>query len=214
MSEQFSKTRIEYQKGVLDIDSIDRDPFEQFRVWFDQALAIDRHEPNACALATVGADLQPSVRMVLLKNLDQQGFVFFSNYLSRKGRDLESNNRAALTFYWGSLERQVRIEGRVERVSDAESDEYFARRPRDSQFGSAVSRQSEVATSRAELEQAMKELRSAVGEGPVPRPPHWGGYRLLPTMFEFWQGRENRLHDRFQYTVQPNGTWKVERLWP
>jgi len=214
MSDKFSKTRIEYQKGALDLDSIDRDPFAQFRVWFDQALAIDKHEPNACALATVGADLQPSVRMVLLKDLDQRGFVFFSNYLSRKGRELEHNNRAALVFYWGSLERQVRIEGVVERVSEAESDDYFARRPRDSQSGSAASKQSEVAASRGEIELALADLRAAVGDGPVPRPPHWGGYRLLPKTFEFWQGRENRLHDRFQYTLQPDAVWKVDRLWP
>lgn len=145
MSDPFSKTRIEYQKGALDIDLIDSDPFAQFRKWYDQALNIDRHEPNACALATVGADLQPSARMVLLKGIDPRGYVFFSNYLSRKGRELEHNNRAALLFYWGCLERQVRIEGLVERVSEFESDEYFVRRPRDSQFGSAVSRQSEVA---------------------------------------------------------------------
>jgi pyridoxamine 5'-phosphate oxidase len=214
MSDPFSKTRIEYQKGELDIDSIESDPFAQFRRWYEQALEVDKHEPNACALATVGADLQPAVRMVLLKGLDQRGFVFFSNYLSRKGRELEHNNRAALAFYWGNLERQVRIEGVVERVSEAENDEYFARRPRDSQFGSAVSRQSEVATSRQELERAMAELRRSVGDGPVPRPAHWGGYRLVPTCFEFWQGRENRLHDRFQYTAQAAGTWKVERLWP
>jgi pyridoxamine 5'-phosphate oxidase len=214
MSDAFSKTRIEYHKGALDIDSIDSDPFVQFRRWYDQALEVDRHEPNACALATVGADLQPSVRMVLLKGVDQRGFVFFSNYLSRKGRELEHNNRAALVFYWGSLERQVRIEGRVERISELESDEYFARRPRDSQFGSAVSRQSEVASSRQQLERAMAELRNAVGDGPVPRPAHWGGYCLVPSLCEFWQGRENRLHDRFQYTTQGDGAWRLERLWP
>lgn len=214
MTDSFSKTRIEYKKGALDIDSIESDPFAQFRGWYDQALEVDPHEPNACALATVGMDLQPAVRMVLLKGLDQRGCVFFSNYLSRKARELEHNNRAALVFYWGILERQVRIEGIVERVSELESDEYFARRPRDSQFGSAVSRQSEVATSREELERAMAELRCAVGDGPVPRPAHWGGYRLVPNLFEFWQGRENRLHDRFQYTVQPDGVWRVERLWP
>ena len=214
MSDSFSKTRVEYQKGALDIDSIDHDPIRQFQVWFDEATKSEPHEPNACALATVGSDLQPSLRMVLLKGIDPQGLIFFSNYDSRKGRELESNNRAALVFYWGSLERQVRIEGVVERVSEAESDAYFARRPRDSQFGSAVSAQSAIATSRAELERAMEELRRAVGDGPVPRPPHWGGYRVVPTMFEFWQGRENRLHDRIRFLKSGATEWKIDRLWP
>jgi pyridoxamine 5'-phosphate oxidase len=214
MSDSFSKTRVEYQKGALDIDSIDHDPIRQFQVWFDEATKSEPHEPNACALATVGSDQQPSVRIVLLKGIDQQGLIFFSNYDSRKGRELESNNRAALVFYWGSLERQVRIEGVVERVSEAESDEYFARRPRDSQFGSAVSSQSAVAASRTELERAMEELRRAVGDGPVPRPPHWGGYRVVPTMFEFWQGRENRLHDRIRFLKSGATEWKIDRLWP
>lgn len=214
MSDSFSKTRIEYQKGALDIDSIDHDPFKQFQVWFDEATKSEPHEPNACALATVGSDRQPSVRMVLLKGIDQQGLIFFSNYDSRKGRDLEVNNRAALVFYWGSLERQVRVEGVVERVSEAESDEYFAKRPRDSQFGSAASTQSAVATSRAELERAMEELRRAVGDGPVPRPAHWGGYRVVPTMFEFWQGRESRLHDRIRFLKSASSKWKIDRLWP
>jgi pyridoxamine 5'-phosphate oxidase len=214
MSDFFSKTRIEYQKGALDIDSIDHDPFAQFQVWFEEATKSEPHEPNACALATVGSDLQPSVRMVLLKGFDQQGFVFFSHYRSRKGREMEANNRAALVFYWGSLERQVRIEGRVEQVSDAESDQYFAKRPRDSQFGSAVSAQSEVAASRHELERAMEELRRVVGDGPVPRPPHWGGYRVVPHMIEFWQGRENRLHDRIRFLRSDSAEWKIDRLWP
>jgi pyridoxamine 5'-phosphate oxidase len=214
MSDSFSKSRIEYQKGALDIDSIDHDPIRQFQVWFDEATKSESHEPNACALATVGSDQQPSVRIVLLKGIDQQGLIFFSNYDSRKGRELESNNRAALVFYWGSLERQVRIEGVVERVSEAESDEYFAKRPRDSQFGSAVSSQSAVAASRTELERAMEELRRAVGDGPVPRPPHWGGYRVVPTMFEFWQGRENRLHDRIRFLKSGATEWKIDRLWP
>ncbi|MFN4895064.1 MAG: pyridoxamine 5'-phosphate oxidase [Pseudomonadota bacterium] len=214
MSDRFSKTRVEYQKGELDIDSIDRDPFRQFHTWFDEATKSEPYEPNACALATVGNDLQPSVRMVLLKALDERGFVFFSNYCSRKGKDLEANERAALVFYWGSLERQVRIEGRVERVSEAESDRYFAARPRDSQFGSAVSAQSSVAKSRQELEQAMQHLRQVVGDGPVPRPPNWGGYRMIPAMFEFWQGRENRLHDRIRFIINGDAQWILERLWP
>lgn len=220
MSDYLSKTRKEYQKGALDIDSVDSCPFKQFKLWFDQASASEPHEPNACALATVGADLQPSVRMVLLKGIDpvdcdkQRGFIFFSNYQSRKGHDLEINNRAALVFYWASLERQVRLEGVVERVSAAESDLYFASRPRDSQLGSAVSAQSSLARSRDELEQALDELRRVVGSGPVARPLHWGGYRLVPKVFEFWQGRENRLHDRIRFSKENDNQWQIERLWP
>jgi pyridoxamine 5'-phosphate oxidase len=214
MSEKFSKTRKEYKKGALDVDSVALDPFEQFRTWFDQAVESEPHEPNACTLATVGADLQPSARIVLLKGFDRSGFVYFSNYKSIKGRQLELNNRAALVFYWGSLERQVRLEGIVEKVSEEESDRYFYNRPRDSQFGSAVSAQSQIAASRGELEDAMRRLKEQVGDGPVPRPPHWGGYKLIPNMFEFWQGRENRLHDRIRYLPMDDKGWRLERLWP
>ena len=215
MSDPFSKTRKEYQKGALDIDSVAQNPVDQFKGWFEQASASEPHEPNACALATVGEDLQPSVRMVLLKGFDRDGFVFFSNYQSTKGRQLEFNNRAALVFYWASLERQVRLEGRVERVSVAESDQYFYSRPRDSQFGAAVSEQSKVAASRQELDEAMARLRESVQEGPVPKPAHWGGYRLVPHKFEFWQGRENRLHDRIRYiSSDADNSWRVDRLWP
>jgi pyridoxamine 5'-phosphate oxidase len=220
MSEYLSKTRKEYQKGALDIDSVESCPYQQFKLWFDQASSSEVEEPNACALATVGADLQPSVRMVLLKGIDpadsvtQRGFIFFSNYQSRKGHDLELNNRAALSFYWPSLERQVRLEGVVEKVSAAESDLYFASRPRDSQLGSAVSAQSALAKSREQLEHALDELRRVVGSGPVPRPVHWGGYRLVPKVFEFWQGRENRLHDRIRFSKGNSKQWQIDRLWP
>jgi pyridoxamine 5'-phosphate oxidase len=215
MSDPFSKTRKEYQKGALDIDSVARNPVDQFKAWFEQAGASETHEPNACALATVGEDLQPSVRMVLLKGFDNSGFVFFSNYKSAKGKQLEFNNRAALVFYWASLERQVRLEGIVERVSAAESERYFYSRPRDSQFGAAVSAQSEVAASRQELDDAMARLRDGVRDGAVPKPAHWGGYRLVPQKFEFWQGRENRLHDRIKYiSASTDNSWRIDRLWP
>lgn len=220
MSDFISKVRKEYQSGSLDIHSVHRDPFVQFTIWFEEACQGQECEPNACALATVGSDLQPSARMVLLKGIDgelggaDRGLVFFSNYNSRKGKELEGNDRAALVFYWASLERQVRIEGRVKRVSEEESDGYFASRPRDSQFGSAVSAQSAVAVSREELESAMTELRQSVGNDPVLRPPHWGGYRVIPSMFEFWQGRENRLHDRIRFKKESMVEWRIERLWP
>jgi pyridoxamine 5'-phosphate oxidase len=214
MSDYFSKTRIEYAKGSLDESSVERSPFDHFRVWFDEAVEKESNEPNACALATVGSDLQPAVRYVLLKSFDTRGLVFFSNYNSFKGKQIAENGRAALVFYWPNMERQVRAEGRVELLSAEETDSYFYTRPRDSQFGSAVSLQSQVAASREVIEKAMHDLRAQVGDGVVPRPSHWGGYRVIPHRFEFWQGRENRLHDRIQYMLVDNGAWKIERLWP
>jgi pyridoxamine 5'-phosphate oxidase len=151
---------------------------------------------------------------VLLKSFDTRGLVFFSNYNSFKGKQIAENGRAALVFYWPNMERQVRAEGRVELLSAEETDSYFYTRPRDSQFGSAVSLQSQVAASREVIEKAMHDLRAQVGDGVVPRPSHWGGYRVIPHRFEFWQGRENRLHDRIQYMLVDNGAWKIERLWP
>ena len=214
MSDYFSKTRVEYAKGSLDESSVARSPFEQFRVWFQEAVEKESNEPNACALATVGADMQPSVRYVLLKSFDARGLVFFSNYDSFKGKQIAENGKAALVLYWPSLERQVRVEGRVELLSAEETDAYFYTRPRDSQFGSAVSLQSQVAASREVIEKAMHDLRAHVGDSAVPRPSHWGGYRVIPHRFEFWQGRENRLHDRIQYLLIDGGGWKIERLWP
>lgn len=214
MSDFISKTRIEYTKGVLDVSHVKVCPIDQFKLWFEQAQESEAHEPNACAVATVGSDLKPSVRMVLLKTFDVRGFVFFTNYGSKKGKQLSGNPNAAMTFYWPNIERQVRIEGSIEQLDDGENDRYFYSRPRDSQFGSAVSAQSEVATSREELEKAMEELRRRVGDGPVPRPAHWGGYRLCPEMLEFWQGRENRLHDRIRYRLQDTDVWIIDRLWP
>jgi pyridoxamine 5'-phosphate oxidase len=214
MSDYFAKTRVEYAKGSLEESAVARSPFDQFQSWFSEAVEHEPNEPNACAVATVGADLQPSVRFVLLKQFDERGLVFFSNYTSRKGQQLAENSKAALVFYWPTLERQVRVEGSVQVVSEEETDRYFYSRPRDSQFGSAVSRQSEVAPSREALEAAMQELRAQVGEGVVPRPAYWGGYRVVPNLFEFWQGRENRLHDRLRYRLDADGAWCIERLWP
>jgi pyridoxamine 5'-phosphate oxidase len=214
MSDFISDTRIEYKVGSLDVSDVKQLPVEQFKIWFEQALKSEANEPNACALATAGSDGQPSVRMVLLKSYDQRGFVFFSNYRSRKGEQLAQNGRAALVFYWPNLERQVRIEGEVTMISAAESQAYFETRPRDSQLGSAVSSQSAVAGSREELERALEQLRQQVGERPVPRPDWWGGYRVYPKLVEFWQGRENRLHDRVRYLLNNDGVWVIERLWP
>ncbi len=208
-----NKTRREYQLGELDEQSVSTCPFSQFRAWFDEAMKYAGGEPNACALATVGSDLYPSVRMLLLKAFDERGFVFFSNYKSHKGAQLAQNPQAALLFYWGALERQVRIEGAVEQVSQAESEAYFESRPVAARIAATVSRQSEVVSSRLIIEEAFA-VGSARGDGEsIKRPVDWGGYRLQPRRFEFWQGRENRLHDRIVYDRR-NGSWGIERLWP
>jgi pyridoxamine 5'-phosphate oxidase len=170
--------------------------------------------PNAMTLATATSDGHPSARTVLLKGFDERGFVFFSNYKSSKGKQLESNPHAALVFYWFELERQVRITGRVERVPEGESDEYFASRPPGSRISAWASRQSEVIEDRSTLERAAADVRSRYAEGDIPRPPHWGGYRLEPDEVEFWQGRADRLHDRLRYRRAPEGVWLLERLSP
>lgn len=190
------------------------DPLEQFRRWFAEAEAADIRAPHAMALATAGgADGAPSARMVLLKGADAEGFVFFTGYGSRKGVELDANPRAALLFYWDPLGRQVRVEGTVERVSPKESDAYFATRPRGAQLAAAASRQGRVVANRAELDEAVVELERAHADGEVPRPEHWGGYRLRPDAYEFWQHRENRLHDRLRYRREAEG-WLLERLSP
>jgi pyridoxamine 5'-phosphate oxidase len=187
---------------------LDADPLRQFRRWFDDAQEVVR-APEAMALATATSSGAPSVRMVLLKGADERGLVFFSHYTSRKGRELEGNPQAALLFYWDPLGRQVRVEGRVERVSTADSDAYFATRPAGARIGAVVSRQSEVLEDRAELERRVAEL---AGTDP-PRPETWGGFRLVPEAWEFWQHRDDRLHDRFRYTRRDGG-WVSERLYP
>jgi len=185
------------------------DPLEQFRAWFAEAGgAVET--PEAMALATATADGSPSVRMVLLKGFDERGLVFHTHYTSRKGRELEANPRAALLFHWSLLRRQVRVEGRVERLPEEESDAYFATRPRAAQIGALASRQSEPLESRAVLEQRLAEIEDATPE----RPPTWGGYVVLPDAWEFWQHRDSRLHDRFRYEREPSGTWRIERLFP
>jgi pyridoxamine 5'-phosphate oxidase len=199
--------------GVFLESSVAADPLEQFRRWFADAEAADIRAPHAMALATAGPDGAPSARMVLLKGFDDEGFVFFTGYGSRKGGELDTNPRAALLFYWDPLGRQVRVEGTVERVSAEESDAYFATRPRGAQLAAAASRQGRVVPNRAELDAAVVELERAHADGEVPRPEQWGGYRLRPDAYEFWQHRENRLHDRLRYRREPDG-WLLERLSP
>jgi pyridoxamine 5'-phosphate oxidase len=205
--------RKEYALNGLSEADVAAEPIAQFGRWFDQALAARLPEPNAMVLVSVGADGQPSARVVLLKGLDARGFVFYTNYESRKGRELDAGGRAALVFFWAELERQVRVEGVAERVSPEESDAYFASRPPGSRIGAAASPQSQVIAGRAELERRVAELSAQHPEGDIARPAHWGGYRVRPAVVEFWQGRPSRLHDRIRYRLD-EGAWAVERLAP
>lgn len=204
--------RKEYSLERLDESDVSRSPFEQFGRWFDEAVKSELREPNAMTLATASTDGRPSARIVLLKSFDAAGFTFFTNYDSAKGKALAANHNAALLFFWVELERQVRIEGTVTRVSAQESDEYYATRPVGSRLGAWASAQSAVIKSRTELEAQVEAFTKRFGDNP-PRPPHWGGYRLAPSLFEFWQGRESRLHDRLQY-VLAGQDWKIQRLSP
>jgi pyridoxamine 5'-phosphate oxidase len=199
--------------GVLLETSVPAEPLEQFRRWYAEAEAAEIRAPHAMALATAGADGAPSVRMVLLKGADEDGFVFFTGYGSRKGGELDANPRAALLFFWDPLGRQVRVEGTVERVGAAESDAYFATRPRSAQLAAAASRQGRVLAGREELDARLAELEREHAGAEVPRPEHWGGYRLHPETYEFWQHRESRLHDRLRYR-RDDGAWLLERLSP
>jgi pyridoxamine 5'-phosphate oxidase len=189
-------------------------PFEQFRKWYDMVLSADLPLPDAMTLATADGDGAPSARMVLLKDYDERGFVFFTNYESEKGRELEENPRAALVFYWVSFDRQVRVKGRVSKVSRLESEDYFRTRPLDSRLSAWASRQSRVIESREALEKDMREYEEKYKDGDVPLPPYWGGYRVVPDEIEFWQNRPGRLHDRFRYTRQQDGSWLLDRLSP
>lgn len=205
--------RCDYRLQALLEAEVDANPIGQFQRWFAQALAAELPEPNAMTLATVTAEGKPAARMVLLKGFDQQGFVFYTNYLSRKGRDLSQTPWAALVFWWAELERQVRIEGQVTKVSAQETNDYFESRPRGSQLGAWASEQSRVIGDRTILEDRLQELEQHYQDQPIPRPPHWGGYRLYPHLIEFWQGRPNRLHDRLCYQKEGE-QWTIERLSP
>jgi pyridoxamine 5'-phosphate oxidase len=212
ISPDLAQVRTDYALKTLDERDVDRDPMKQFGVWMVEAIHSQVPEPTAMSLATVDARGRPSARIVLLKGVDPRGFVFYTNYASRKARELAANPAAALTFMWKELERQVRIEGTVEKVARAESEEYFATRPLGSRIGAWASPQSEVIANRAWLELRWEEQRLEHGENP-PLPPHWGGYRLRPDYVEFWQGRRSRLHDRVAYT-RTNDAWKTARLAP
>jgi pyridoxamine 5'-phosphate oxidase len=209
-----SEFRREYDRAGLDEGDLDPDPVVQFLGWFDAAIAAGLVEPNAMTLATATADGQPSARMVLLKGVDARGFVFYTNYESRKGRELEANPHAALVLWWGELQRQVRVEGRVERASREESAAYFRSRPAGARLGAWTSEQSRVIDGRAVLDARLAELTERFADEDVPLPPFWGGYRVVPEAIEFWQGRQDRLHDRLRYRRQPEGGWSVERLAP
>ncbi|MGC2627585.1 MAG: pyridoxamine 5'-phosphate oxidase [Candidatus Udaeobacter sp.] len=200
-------------KGLRRRD-LDPNPIRQFANWFTAAIEAGIRDVNAMSLATAGRDSRPSVRIVLLKSFEQDGFVFFTNYESRKGKQLEANPYAALGFYWIELDRQIRISGKVERTSREESQTYFHSRPVGSQLSAWASRQSEVVDGRRVLDARMAEMTERYGDKPIPLPPHWGGYRLKPDKIEFWQGRSNRLHDRFRYTRQADASWKIDRLAP
>ena len=211
---QIDLQRSDYDNGKLERTDLKANPFEQFAAWFEHACQAKSTEPNAMSLATAGTDGWPLVRTVLLKSYDERGFVFFTNLESRKARQIKENPNVSLLFPWLALQRQVIISGRAEKVSTAEALAYFLTRPRGSQIGAWVSQQSSVVTSRQLLETKWAEMQRKFAEGEIPLPSWWGGYRVVPREIEFWQGRVNRLHDRFLYTAREDGNWNIERLAP
>lgn len=213
IKQEIAGLRKDYRLQTLNETDVAGDAMGQFARWWNEAVASDIDEVNAMTLATVAPDGMPSARIVLLKNYDERGFVFFTNYRSAKGKALAANPVAALVFFWKELERQVRIQGSVEKVSEAESDEYFNSRPVASRIGAWSSPQSEVIESRAILENNVEKYTAGMKDE-IPRPEQWGGYRVKPSVIEFWQGRSNRLHDRIEYRLQPGGSWKIARLAP
>lgn len=210
---ELAAIRKEYRLHRLTEADVDRDPLRQFATWFEDAVAAGEEEPNAMVLATASASGRPSARMVLLKAVEDGGFVFYTNRESRKGSELTSNPSAALVFFWPTLERQVRIEGSVQEVTRDESRSYFESRPRESRIGAWASAQSRVIASREALEESFARLARDFGDGDIPLPGHWGGFRLVPNCIEFWQGRPNRLHDRIQFVLE-GAAWTIQRLSP
>jgi pyridoxamine 5'-phosphate oxidase len=212
MNHKLANIRLDYRLKGLHESELDANPLNQFKLWFDEVIQSELSEPNAMLLSTA-SNGRPSGRIVLLKGVDDAGFTFFTNYASKKGEEIEVNPQVALTFFWKELERQVRIEGRIEKTSEKESDDYFAIRPRGSQIGAWVSHQSEIIENREALEEKLKTFEQEFEGVPVPRPPYWGGYHVIPDYMEFWQGRPSRLHDRLAYVLK-DGIWVVERLSP
>lgn len=208
-----SDLRQEYDVGSLDLDAMLADPIGQWQQWFDAARAADVYEPNAMVVATVDAGGWPHARNVLVKGVTSDGFVFYTNYESAKAAELEASGKATALFSWLPMHRQVRVVGTVSRIAAEESDAYFASRPRGSQLGAWASPQSDLISDRSVLEKALLDVQARFGEGPISRPPFWGGYRISPVMFEFWQGRPSRLHDRLRY-VWSNNAWRIERIAP
>ena len=211
---RFSDHRRQYTLGGLRRADLSADPVTQFVAWQDQAIAAELADPTACVLATQQPDHTLRQRMVLMKGVDERGLVFYTNYQSGKAAALADCNQASMLFPWNELDRQVSVSGAVEGVSEEESDAYFASRPRDSQLGAWASAQSQAIENREALMQQLADVSARFGDGDIPRPPHWGGYRLIPVSWEFWQGGENRLHDRFRYTRNDEGSWQVARLQP
>lgn len=212
---ELQNMRQDYSAASLSEDTTKADPIKQFEKWFNEAVESQQHEPNAMTLSTATTDGRPSARIVLLKGFDKDGFSFYTNYLSRKGKEITKNPLGALTFFWGTLERQVRIEGTIEKLSKEQSDQYFHSRPRKSQLGAVASPQSQEIASRDMLEKKWEQLEAEYGdEGEIPKPSYWGGYILKPRLIEFWQGRRSRLHDRILYKKVDNKTWKKVRLAP
>ena len=209
-----SSLRQDYTKSGISIETLNENPILQFELWFAQAQKAELPEPNAMSLATCSSERLPNIRTVLLKYFDQKGFVFFTNYTSKKAYEINDNNNVALLFPWIALERQVKVRGKAERISTTESLKYFVSRPYGSQLGAWVSHQSTVISGRSILEQKLAEMKRKFKEGKVPLPDFWGGYRVIADQIEFWQGRSNRLHDRFLYTKQDNNSWNLEQLSP
>ncbi len=214
MADSIADLRQEYTKASLDIDSAEQNPYLQFEKWFNEAQQSQVLEPNAFVLSTVNSDNQPFQRTVLMKALNEDGIVFYTNYESRKAKHITENNQVSALFPWYSLERQVNVIGKAIKVSPKESLQYFTSRPHGSQLGAWVSQQSSIISSRSILEMKLAEMKRKFKEGKVPLPDFWGGYRIEPVSFEFWQGRKSRLHDRLLYTKNQNGTWKIDRLAP
>jgi pyridoxamine 5'-phosphate oxidase len=212
--EQLQNLRQDYSAATLTETSINVNPIKQFDIWFNEAVAAEIHEPNAMTLATATSDGRPAARIVLLKGFDMNGFVFYTNYLSRKGKELTKNPNAAILFYWGELERQVRIEGNIEKLTKEQSEKYFQSRPKLSQLGALASPQSQEIPNRDQLEAKMSQLEAEYADKDVPKPSFWGGYILKPRLIEFWQGRSSRLHDRIAFKKIDNKNWKKVRLAP